>query len=288
MKKIFTTALIATAVVAGASAEQVEKRIYLQNEAPVNVPEGVEVVHYAAGDNADASQIHFYIWESTFDVVAGADPTYGDYSIYQIGNVGWWGAGYNVPPKYDKVTGAPTGNAGVDFRSVNEDWKLHFVMKTNITDGDICFNLGAAIPGSLDGNGNAIMPSIKFNAATTTDYKFDNTWNVIDIPVTYFLDQYASAEQGLEEFCKMYRDANYLTFTGGGSAGSEVAFTDIYLYGMGDPGAVEGVEADNSPVVATEYYNFQGQKLAEAPESGLYIVKNVKANGSVAVSKVAK
>lgn len=284
MKKIFTTALMAAALAVSANAE--EMRIYLQDSAPVNVPDGVTVVQYAAGSNDVAGDIKFYIWENTFSVEGGMDATYGEYNNWVVGTAGWWGAGYNVPPKRD-ANGNLTGSEGVDFSMIDATWNLHFAFKTDITDGDICFNIGAEVPGAKDANGNGVMPSIKFNAATSTDYKFDGTWNVVDLPITYFFDQYASEEQAIEEFCKVYRDANYLTFTGGGSTGKKVAFTDIYLYGEGASGAVEGVEVE-SPVVATEYYNFQGQRLHEAPQHGMFIVKSVKANGSFEVSKVAK
>ncbi len=44
-----------------------------------------------------------------------------------------------------------------------------------------------------------------------------------------------------------------------------------------------GVESvvSNAEVVAVEYYNLQGQKLNVAPEAGAYIVKSIKADGSV-------
>lgn len=283
MKKIFTMALMAGALAFTANAETM--RIYLQDAAPTNVPEEVAVVQYASGDLADPEAIKFYIWENTFSVEAGMDATIGEYNNWVVGTAGWWGAGYNVPPKRD-AAGNLTGSNGVDFTMVDSEWSLHFYFKTDITDADICFNLGGEIPGQVDGNGNAVMPSIKFNSATSTDYKFNGTWNEVVLPITYFFDQYANEEAAIENFCKVYRDTNYLTFNGGGAAGSKVAFADVYLFGKG-VGAVDGVEVD-SPVVAKEYYNFQGQRLHEAPQHGMFIVKSVKANGSFEVSKVAK
>lgn len=53
----------------------------------------------------------------------------------------------------------------------------------------------------------------------------------------------------------------------------------------GDSG-VDAVE-DASPVVATEYYNLQGVRVA-APQQGIFIQRNIKANGSVSTVKVAK
>lgn len=50
---------------------------------------------------------------------------------------------------------------------------------------------------------------------------------------------------------------------------------------------VESVES-NSPVVSKSFYNFQGQRLSSEPESGLYIIRSVKADGTVKAEKVAK
>ncbi len=46
--------------------------------------------------------------------------------------------------------------------------------------------------------------------------------------------------------------------------------------------------ASDAEVVATQYYNFQGIRLNGAPEKGIYIVRNLKADGTVETLKVAK
>lgn len=51
--------------------------------------------------------------------------------------------------------------------------------------------------------------------------------------------------------------------------------------------AVEDVESD-APVVSKAFYNFQGQRLGSEPESGMYIIRAVKADGTVKATKVAK
>ncbi len=51
---------------------------------------------------------------------------------------------------------------------------------------------------------------------------------------------------------------------------------------------VDNVAKDNVEVVAVEYYNIQGQKLNVAPENGIFIQKNIKADGSVNNVKVVK
>lgn len=62
---------------------------------------------------------------------------------------------------------------------------------------------------------------------------------------------------------------------------------DANVMGMGDNSAVESVESD-APVVSKAYYNFQGQRLAGEPESGMYIIRAVKADGTVKSTKVTK
>lgn len=54
-----------------------------------------------------------------------------------------------------------------------------------------------------------------------------------------------------------------------------------------NPSAVEGIESD-APVVSKTYYNFQGQRLSGEPENGMYIVRAIKADGTVKTTKVAK
>lgn len=45
---------------------------------------------------------------------------------------------------------------------------------------------------------------------------------------------------------------------------------------------------NDAETVATEYYNFQGIRMNGAPEKGMYIVREYKADGTVVSSKVAK
>lgn len=51
---------------------------------------------------------------------------------------------------------------------------------------------------------------------------------------------------------------------------------------------VDNVAKDNVEVVAVEYYNIQGQKLNVAPENGIFIQRNIKADGTVNNVKVVK
>ena len=56
---------------------------------------------------------------------------------------------------------------------------------------------------------------------------------------------------------------------------------------QGNSSSIDSTVSD-APVVSTSYYNFQGQRLASEPQEGLYIVRSVKADGTVVAKKVAK
>lgn len=51
--------------------------------------------------------------------------------------------------------------------------------------------------------------------------------------------------------------------------------------------SVTAVESE-APVVSRSFYNFQGQRLNSEPENGMYIIRSVKADGTVKAVKVAK
>ncbi len=51
--------------------------------------------------------------------------------------------------------------------------------------------------------------------------------------------------------------------------------------------AVEVVES-NAPVVSTQYFNLQGQRLNVAPQQGIFIQREIKADGTVKATKIAK
>lgn len=58
---------------------------------------------------------------------------------------------------------------------------------------------------------------------------------------------------------------------------------------VGEWSGIESVvEESNAPVVSRSFYNFQGQRLSSEPENGMYIIRSVKADGTVKAEKVAK
>ncbi|GHT62470.1 hypothetical protein FACS189451_06890 [Bacteroidia bacterium] len=70
----------------------------------------------------------------------------------------------------------------------------------------------------------------------------------------------------------------------------ETAYGSVKGYGpaCAVPTGIKTVGTSVSPVVGHEYYNFQGQKLSKAPESGLFIDKAIKADGTSESAKVFK
>lgn len=61
-----------------------------------------------------------------------------------------------------------------------------------------------------------------------------------------------------------------------------------YTLACAVPTGIQTIQASNSPVVGHEYYNFQGQKLSQKPQTGLFIDKAIKADGTTVSTKVFK
>lgn len=66
----------------------------------------------------------------------------------------------------------------------------------------------------------------------------------------------------------------------------------IYLRNMkliADPAGIQGVGADeDSEVVSSQYFDLQGRQLKAAPESGLYLRRDIRANGTSATVKAIR
>ncbi len=68
-----------------------------------------------------------------------------------------------------------------------------------------------------------------------------------------------------------------------GLEGSKFVKGNDFTVGTG--AGLNAIAANNAEVVATEYYDIAGRKLASAPEAGVVIVKELRADGTSAVSK---
>lgn len=68
--------------------------------------------------------------------------------------------------------------------------------------------------------------------------------------------------------------------------------TEFYLRNfqlVDDPAGIEGVAADEaSEVVSSEYFDLQGRQLKAAPEAGLYLRRDIRANGTANTVKVVR
>ena len=66
---------------------------------------------------------------------------------------------------------------------------------------------------------------------------------------------------------------------------SAAGYAPACAAGLSDESGILPVAID-SPVVGLEYYNLQGMRLARQPESGLFIVKAIKENGTSVATKI--
>lgn len=87
---------------------------------------------------------------------------------------------------------------------------------------------------------------------------------------------YTGTKTSIEFYADDYD--GFWTYTAGGYAPSCASI---------DYTGIDAVAVD-SPVVGHEYYNLQGVKLSKQPESGLFIEKAKKANGTSVAQKVLK
>lgn len=282
MNKIFTTlALAALAAVPAFAqdAETVQQRIQLWGPY-INVPKNVEIVYDCQPGDLDVpGDYHLYIWENTLTVENGMDATVGEYMNFVLGDQVWAGCGLNVPATKDKE-GNPTGVVPVPAKKMDKEWRLHFMWKT---DTDMLVYLVTA---PNIGNQEA-----KFSFTSASDYKFDGTWNTVDVPITDLLDMYTNTDEETLDmlFFRNWTDLNVVAMgaNDGLVAGGTYAFADVYFYKNGVPAGVNGVATD-AEVVAEEYYSFDGVKMNAAPENGIYLVKKTLSDGTVKTVKVAK
>ena len=68
--------------------------------------------------------------------------------------------------------------------------------------------------------------------------------------------------------------------------------TEFYIENvrlLDDPAGIEGVATDEaSEVVSSEYFDLQGRQLKAAPEAGLYLRRDIRANGTANTVKVVR
>lgn len=282
MKKLFTTLAAAALAVAPLFAEGETGVIRLYGPY-VSIPEGAEIVQdIVYGDLNDPSQPHMYIWENTFLVEAGLDDVVGEYNIFRCNQI-WAGMGININPRVLK-DGTVTNATPLALNLTNDEWRFHFMWKSDMA---CTITIGCGPEDKVMGGKKA---EFAFNPGVG-DYKFDGSWNMVDVPFTDILDQYASLDEetAYQRFFNKQLDINVITAvaTDGCQNGGTYAIADAYFYGPKLSTSVDGIASD-AEVVAEEYYSFDGVKMAAAPEKGLYLVKKTLSDGNVKAVKVVK
>lgn len=274
MKKIFTLALAAAAATSAFNADAVQGRLNVWGPF-VNVPEDAVVVFNAMdqlGENGNLDKYQLYIWESTLNIESGMDATVGEYQNFVCANgKGWAGLGVNIAKKSEAPNIVP-----FPAKEMNSNWRLHFMYKNNQA-ANFKLQVGPEI--------GTVQPEFKFSDS------HDGTWQTVDMPVTDILDQYVNTDEETVEimFFRNWTDVNLwgALAVDGVVDGGSYALADMYYYTDNYTNSVNGIEAEGN-VVAEDYYSFDGKKLAEAPQQGLYLVKKTFENGAVKTLKVAK
>lgn len=173
-------------------------------------------------DNIDFSK-NLYIWSETFgDGSSAGNNFYGVDEAWvslTVASVGWSGGGFNLGDLYGEI----------DMTRMfdnPEDYYLHVGLKTGqansayvliLNDGST--EVRIAIGGDFDDNGTITNEY--------TPLKRDNTWNSIEIPVTYL------NELGLT-YSEKFSNVNILAFLAGGTAGTTFDMDAVFFYKKGE------------------------------------------------------
>ncbi len=278
MNKLFTTLALAAFATSAFAGVPVQKRLQMWGPYINHAPNEDVIMDALPGNNDVPGDYHFYIWENTFSVEGGMDNTVGEYQNF-VCNQGWAGCGLNIPKTKDD-SGNPTGVKPFPAKDMTDQWRVHFMWKTDM-DCKITIGFGPEIGGQR----------AEFAYTSASDYKFDGTWNTVDLPMTDLLDQFTNTEEDMIYmlFFRNWTDVNLFSAvsTDGCVAGGRYAIADMYFYFDTEEDGVEAIAAEGE-VVAEEYYTFDGIKMAEAPQKGIYLVKKTFDNGAVKTVKVAK
>lgn len=276
--------LLAAALVAGAATMQAETtRIYV-GFAPDPLPENAEAI--LPGTEGDVNAWQLYLWmgwdnraivasaSSGFD--SAADLSYTE--IVQANQYGYFGA-----------TLGPAEGSTMKFnlKGVKEDWVYKYVFRTDIPTG--CY----VAVGREAGPANKPY-QIDITPANYPDFDFTGKkWNTLEVPVTDFMDYINMGDDAtnLAVFTSNWA-GNWMVI---GSIGDgvpdgkfiQVAYSVFESPNADDQGAIDDVAVD-AETVAVEYVDIQGRVLSAEPENGLFIKKEIKADGTVKTTKIVK
>lgn len=250
------------------------------------------------GDGADpAAPRPLYIWDNTFVGGDSSNPRVdmeeGGYLAFEVGSVGWSGAGICC-------------NQPIDISKINDETRFHIAYMTPtgnapasialilIDNSELnCSPVKVALGDSFN-DGGAIYPTIGAKA--------NDDWQGVDISIADLKKLYPSfsyTEAGLKAFT-----GNVFSFLGGGVQGTTFAFDAIYFYNLKE-GGVKNVAAEAADFVVTgntvnvlgtngiALYNLAGQKVKATEGTtlglnnlakGVYVAKS----GNKAVKVVVK
>ena len=283
MKK--TLLFIAAAMMSAASFAQDDVKVSMADENPFKFSADESYVTIFLGDETkttagldDANFIYFgpdgdngrnlWVWGDTFgwpeknDLNSFGVP--GDYMSVSVLNVGWSGLGYNIAK-----------DNPVNLSFIDSNWAFHMAVKTTYK-GAIDFKLTDA---------NGMEAAIALGAepyesdAPIADFPRDGEWYNIDIPMSYFEDQF----EFTFEDATNYADKNYFVVLAGGVEGTVVDYDAVFFHGpkvdadiinqVPEADAINGIKVTKASDNAI--YDLTGRRVANATK-GIYIQNGKK------------
>lgn len=242
----------------------------LESESFVNVDKGI-VILIGGFKNDENTQVFMPIY-----VAPSSSPLF-----YMNKNVV---AEFSEPLSYVRyITPGSTNNAGVKFTGAT--WAMQYIGQyATLLNGDEpegYFDMDVpAEGGGKTFTFNAYFANIAENGKFTGEGA--NDWVLFDVAEldenTYNQDVTVEVDP-LPDGVEGRQTTVYVEICGAKQA---INIT------QGTVSGIDEVGADNSEVVATQYFDMQGRTLNAAPESGLYLKKEVRASGNVSTVKVAK
>ncbi|MCM1518051.1 MAG: hypothetical protein NC117_05355 [Pseudoflavonifractor sp.] len=279
--------LLGAALVAGMAMQAQTTRYYL-GFAPETLPANAEA--FLPGTTDDPAAWQFYIWMGWDNraIVASAtdgyDSTVGNYTtLTEANDYGYFGC--NI-----QATGMDATVPKVRLSNVDFDWTFKMLVKTDCPEGMYMI---------IGPWGLAEDPyKVDVTPANFPDADFTGTkWNTIEVSASKFIDHMGGADDDTNLL--LFRAAvPYGTAAGpkswlvsgsnGAAGGKSISYGPCWFEAPNaDDAALDDVVAD-SETVAVEYIDIQGRVLFAEPDNGLFIKKEIKADGSVKTSKIVK
>lgn len=213
-----------------------------------------------------------YPWEDTVEAGdANGENSYGNdggYTSWVVGSKGWSGLGFSID-----------ASGMTNLTGITKDYSLHFAVKSTTTQ-PVMFTI-------TDGNGKACKMVLGQEAydgvAPVGDFKRDNTWYNIDIPVAYLI------KQGLDFRTAKVYNGNIISVLCGTQQGQVLDYDNIFFHGPKDKTTgIENVivpttDKQQNANIPTEIFDLYGRKVNSMDAPGIYIIRS-----AAGVKKVLK